>query len=216
MMGGLGVVNNLDLSFLVGCEDGSVPSVTGRAGGSIALRNQHTYLLDFMSALPFATMAPDYASVKSGIPTDGRVGVLSKTGEVYGVFVQGGSSVNLTLDLPANTYTAAWYDTKNGQWLAQTTFSHGGGNKSLSSPSYNEDIALKIQKGSQLTGIDMRSWTFVRRDGLAVGMMPQLNLLYDVQGKIIGGGRQAPGMYVRNGMRVLSITGMRPAGDLTK
>ena len=37
-------------------------------------------------------------------------------------------------------------DTKTGKIVKTERFTHGGGSKSLGSPAYSEDIALRIQR----------------------------------------------------------------------
>ena len=48
--------------------------------------------------------------------------------------------------LPAGTYTAEWVNTKTGKVDKKETFQHGGGNRTLYSPKYVDDIALRIQR----------------------------------------------------------------------
>ncbi|MBI5477313.1 MAG: hypothetical protein HY906_00570 [Deltaproteobacteria bacterium] len=51
------------------------------------------------------------------------------------------------MELPAGSYRAEWVNTKNGNVDKTEDFAHGGGNKTLASPGYSEDIALRIRSG---------------------------------------------------------------------
>lgn len=53
---------------------------------------------------------------------------------------------NLLVDLPTGSYKAEWINTKTGGVDKAETFTHAGGNRKLTSPSYVEDIALRIKR----------------------------------------------------------------------
>jgi len=53
-------------------------------------------------------------------------------------------TTQLELDLPAGSYRVEWIDTKTGQAVKQERFSHKGGGRTLASPQYTEDIALRV------------------------------------------------------------------------
>jgi hypothetical protein len=73
------------------------------------------------------------------------VRVLAQKGKAYAVYVRGGEHrVTLTLELPAGRYEAEWVDVKTGERLGGQGFHHGGGAVELASPSYAEDVALRI------------------------------------------------------------------------
>jgi hypothetical protein len=54
----------------------------------------------------------------------------------------------LTLDLPEGVYKASWMNTKSGEIDNSEEFHHEGGPRTLSSPSYTEDIALLVRRAS--------------------------------------------------------------------
>jgi hypothetical protein len=55
---------------------------------------------------------------------------------------------SLTLDLPDGVYKASWMNTKSGEIDDSEEFRHEGGARTLSSPSYTEDIALLVRRAS--------------------------------------------------------------------
>ncbi|MCC6819425.1 MAG: hypothetical protein IT579_01735 [Verrucomicrobia subdivision 3 bacterium] len=52
--------------------------------------------------------------------------------------------VDLTLELPAGDYRAEWLDPKNGTVTRREDFQHRGGDKTLTSPAFTEDAALRL------------------------------------------------------------------------
>ena len=48
------------------------------------------------------------------------------------------------LGLPAGSYRAEWIDTKDGGSAGGEQFEHSGGSRSLESPTFAGDIALRI------------------------------------------------------------------------
>ena len=55
--------------------------------------------------------------------------------------------VALVMDLPAGAYRAEWVNTLNGDVEKEERFRHGGGPRTLTSPAYAEDIALRLRRG---------------------------------------------------------------------
>ena len=168
MLAGGGVYDHLDFSFTVDRPDGSTVSLPAGTpgGGGPALRRQLRVLKELMESIDFIRMKPHAATVKSNYFTlpkaDGRqeplkanVRTLSEPGEAYAVYVEGGAQAELILELPAATYKSEWIDTKTGGSTKTETFDHAGGNKTLTSPPYSEDIALRVKrqppKSSNLT-----------------------------------------------------------------
>jgi hypothetical protein len=52
--------------------------------------------------------------------------------------------LNLKLELPPGAYRAEWIDPKTGERNKSEDFGHAGGDKTLASPVFTEDIALKL------------------------------------------------------------------------
>jgi hypothetical protein len=50
----------------------------------------------------------------------------------------------LRVDLPHGTYQAEWINVLDGTTAGSERFEHAGGEKSLTTPKYQDDIALRI------------------------------------------------------------------------
>ena len=57
-----------------------------------------------------------------------------------------GSEAKLIVELPKGTYRAEWVNTKTGKLDKTETFRHANGNRTLLSPKYVDDIALRIRR----------------------------------------------------------------------
>jgi hypothetical protein len=55
-------------------------------------------------------------------------------------------SFELLIDLPSGTYTADWVNPKTGATDKSQNFSHAGGGRSLGSPIFSDDVALRIKR----------------------------------------------------------------------
>src|SRR5205823_1661862 len=74
------------------------------------------------------------------------VRVLAEPGKAYAVYVKGGSRAELVLMLPAGSYQAEWVNTLTGKVDKREVFAHAEGNKTLQSPVYAEDVALRVKR----------------------------------------------------------------------
>ena len=151
ILAGGGVYDHLDLSFTTDRPDGSaVPLPSGTpGGGGPELRRQLQILKEFIEGYEFIRMKPADTMIKTTRASQATVRALAEAGEAYGIYVNGGTQAELILELPTGQYQADWVNTKTGKIDKAETLSHDGGSRSLSSPRYSEDIALRIvrQKG---------------------------------------------------------------------
>ncbi len=157
IIAGGGVYDHLDFSFTPDHEDGlAVPLAAGTpGGGGPDLRKQLAVLKQFIESVEFIRMMPSDAAIQSSSirPAEDEqrsqqkptVRVLAEAGQAYAIYVNGGTQAELLLDLAAGTYTAEWVSTKNGRVEKHESFQHTAGIKSLSSPEYKEDIALRLR-----------------------------------------------------------------------
>lgn len=145
LLAGGSVYSNLDYSFTVGHEDGTAKN-KAPGGGSPALHAQLHILKDFVHSFDFLRMTPEPGVVKGGVPEKGAVHVLAQHGREYAVYVRGGEQTKLVLDLPAGRYRASWLDTKSGVTAGEAAFDHAGGERTIASPNYREDIALAVRR----------------------------------------------------------------------
>ncbi|MHC4331116.1 MAG: cellulase family glycosylhydrolase, partial [Planctomycetota bacterium] len=143
IIAGGAVYDNLDYSFTVGHEDGTA-KINAPGGGGAILHKQLGILADFINSFDFVKMKPDNSVIKSGIPDKATARALVQNGRAYVIYINGGSKAKLELELPRGNYRAEWLNTKTGKIDKKQTFEHTGGNKTLPSPLYNDDIALRI------------------------------------------------------------------------
>lgn len=148
MMSGGSLFNHLDFSFTTTREDG-ISAASAPGGGGPAIRRQLGILRWFLESMPLVRMVPQAGLVTSGIPSGGTAIALGSPGEAYGIYLRGGTQSNLVLNLPAGTYRGEWIDPRSGAAASViATFTHGGGTRSFPSPTYLEDIGLRLFGGT--------------------------------------------------------------------
>jgi hypothetical protein len=146
--------NNLDYSFTYKHPRGTFLEYNSPGGGSPSLRKQLKILKDFIDSFNFVRMMPDNSIIKgvqissplSGTPAQANITAraLVEVGKKYAIYVNGGTKVELKISLPKGHYCAEWVNTKTGRIEKTEEFDHPSGNKTLVSPDYKEDIALRI------------------------------------------------------------------------
>jgi ribosomal protein S17E len=141
LIAGGGLFNNLDYSFAVGSEDGTAVN-RAPGGGSTDLRKQLKILSDFLHYFDFIKMKPDYEVVVQAPGAIARA--LSEKGRQYAIYLKNGTGCDLKVNLPKGIYSAEWISTLNGNVAKSEKIKSRGGPLILTSPSYSEDIALKI------------------------------------------------------------------------
>jgi hypothetical protein len=154
ILAGWGVYDHLDLSFTPQREDGmAVPLPPGTpGGGGPEIRKQLALLKRFIESFDFIRMKPDLSVVQSPLSGDVSIQVLAEPGRAYAIHIKGGTRADLALGLPGGSYAAQWIDTKTGIVMKAEQFEHDGGSRTLTSPIYSEDIALRVKrrlKGTQ-------------------------------------------------------------------
>lgn len=158
IVAGGALYNNLDYSFTAAHPDGTFLDYRSPGGGSPALRKQLSILRDFMDALDFVRMKPDNALLAK-VPAGLEARVLGETGLAYAVYLHQSlpkkpdlaklgrvRQAQLGLHLPQGHYQAEWVNTQTGSVDKQETFEHKGGTKSLTSPEFVVDVALRIRR----------------------------------------------------------------------
>jgi hypothetical protein len=141
IIAGGGLFNNLDYSFAVGYEDGTAAN-KAPGGGSHELRNQLKVLSDFIHSFGFIKMQPDQKTILLASGSVARV--LSDPGKQYAFYLNNGTKCELKLDLPKGNYKADWISTLDGKIVRSESLKHSGGELSMTSPDFRDDIALKI------------------------------------------------------------------------
>lgn len=158
ILAGGALYNNLDYSFTPAHPDGTFLDYKSPGGGSPSLRQQLAILKRFVEELPFLKMAPDTDTVQ-GVDPKFTTTCLSKKGEVYAVYIhvplpnkpknlaehlRKDTKVAIKMNLPKGQLEIRWLDTKTGNWVASESQKHEGGTLSLTSPVFDDDIALRI------------------------------------------------------------------------
>jgi hypothetical protein len=156
LLAGGGVYSNLDYSFSCKHPDGTATVTTSPGGGGPALRRQLQILKEFMDGLDFVSMRPDNGVIKGGHITAPLAGnppeakatarALATPGRVYAVYVRGGTQATLDMAMPAGKYRAEWINTRTGAVDRTEDFEHDGGTRTLASPAYRDDIALRVRR----------------------------------------------------------------------
>ncbi len=144
MLAGGAVYNHLDYSFTVQHPDGTATFTRSPGGGGPALRGQLAILKRFIESFDFPRMRPEPGVITSGVPTDATARALVEPGRAYAIYLNGGTRADLALALPKGRYHAEWLNPRTGEVDRQEEFEHHGGEVTLASPPYKEDIALRV------------------------------------------------------------------------
>jgi hypothetical protein len=136
----------LDWSFALDDPTGSgkVEQPGGRYNG-VELRKQLKTLKDFIHSLEFIRMIPNN-SIVQGLPQGATAYALVEPGRAYAAYIMDGEKLNLSLDVGAGRYRAEWLNPRTGVIDKTQELQHTGGKLILNSPSYVEDIALRLKK----------------------------------------------------------------------
>jgi hypothetical protein len=142
LLSGGGLFNNLDYSFTVGHEDGSDAQPESPGGGGRTLRRQLRVLAEFLNGFDLARLGPGCdAIVRSpGVVAFG----LATRGVQYAFYLRGRAPAELTIDLPPGAYRAEWVDVLDGSVVRSEEIEHAGGARTIASPDFDEEIALRI------------------------------------------------------------------------
>lgn len=153
MLAGGAVFDNLDYSYTVKHPNGTARLTTSPGGGGPKIRRQLQILKEFLDGFDLIRMKPDNGVV-SGVtviePLDGNVAkaaiveALAERGKAYAIYICGGARVDLTIKIPAGEYQAQWINTRTGKVVKERSFSQVAASRTLRSPVYFEDIALRI------------------------------------------------------------------------
>jgi len=154
MVGGGASFNQLNGLFTADNPTGNTPDNRRLLAGLKVLK-------EFIEGFEFARMRQDKKFIVSGVPPGAFCRGISEPGKQYALYLhhsvvmgrghgyratRGNYSANLALDLPKGTYKADWIDPATGSVVGSTTLEHKGGERTLSSPTYSVDIALRMKR----------------------------------------------------------------------
>ena len=146
MLSGGGIYNNLDYSFAAGDENGTLVSSSPGHGGA-SYRAQLGILKNFIESFDFIRMKPaPMVVVKSpGVVTKALV----EPERQFAIYCDGSNNEGrcvLALDIPPGIYHAEWINTRTGGHSGIRDFTHTGGIFIITSPEYQDDIALYLRR----------------------------------------------------------------------
>jgi hypothetical protein len=116
-------------------------------------------LKGFIYSFDFLKMVPDKGFLVSGVSSPQYHRAISEPGKQYALYIHhssekvGGAYTvvpgqyreDLVLNLPTGHYLAEWIDPATGAVLGRVDIVHEGGQRTLTSPTYGVDIALRVK-----------------------------------------------------------------------
>jgi Cellulase (glycosyl hydrolase family 5) len=152
ILAGGGLFDNLDYSFTTDTEDGTFKIEPGQpGGGGDKLRDQFKILANFMKSLDFVNMRPlNDARIsiddQSGLIVTG----LEENDDILALYLHRKDASNaisvIEVELSAGSYNMIWTDPKKGTQKVASMTSKKKGWIKITTPSFSEDLALKIVK----------------------------------------------------------------------
>ena len=120
-------------------------------------------LKQFIYSFDFVRMAPDKSFLVSGVSSPEYHRAISEPGKQYALYIHHSSPKldgaytvmpgeyreDLVINLPAGRYRADWVKPATGEVLQTATFTHNGGIRTLTTPKYEVDLALRIKLAKQ-------------------------------------------------------------------
>ncbi len=147
LMAGGAVFDHLDYSFTTDREKGTNRVVEPTpGGGGPKFRSQLQVLKQFIEGFDFVKMAPDAKVIARVAPAKTSARALSEPGKAYAIYIHGETRAELTLDLPDGHYAAEWLNPRTGKVEASQELRSRGGRVDVTSPHYEEDIALRVRR----------------------------------------------------------------------
>jgi hypothetical protein len=155
LLAGGALYNNLDYSFTTKVADGTFVDYKSPGGGSPALRKQLGILKRWLEGFDFLRMRPDRRIVRSGVPDGYQSWALIEPGKQAAVYVHRTLGkgkppaipelkAELVLDLAEGAWRAEWLNPRTGAVDKSEDLPAAPGPRTLSSPPFSEDIALRL------------------------------------------------------------------------
>ena len=144
MLSGGSTFDALDYSFTTASPDGTDHEPNGPGGGSPVLRKQLGILQRFLSSFSLESLSPN-ANVVVGAEGVTPHALSTPRGD-YAIYLDGRGPSNLTLLLPAGRYKTEWLNPQTGSLTAGNEFSSDGKKMTISTPAFENGIALRIAR----------------------------------------------------------------------
>ncbi|MFI5379112.1 MAG: putative collagen-binding domain-containing protein [Tepidisphaerales bacterium] len=153
ILAGGAIYSSLDYSFTPKTPTGTLRDYKSPGGGSPELRQQLGHLRRFIEGFDFVNLKPMNGIIRGGQVTMPLVGgktqnssvrILGQEGKAYAIYIRGGTSARLELDVPSGNYTVQWLSPRTGQWEKTDNIEATGFPMRIASPNYTEDIAAKV------------------------------------------------------------------------
>jgi len=145
LMSGGGLFNNLDYSFYVGYEDGTL-NQKAPGGGSTLLRKQLVILRKFFESLDFVHFSPDREVV--ALSPNAYSYAMSNHKDKFAIYTTGVAK-SLHLIVPAGEYRVQWLDPADGTRVSEKTVQAQAPVTVLAMPDYTSDITVSLTKVNQ-------------------------------------------------------------------
>ncbi|MEZ6059082.1 MAG: hypothetical protein R3C19_01840 [Planctomycetaceae bacterium] len=129
------------------------------------MRRQLGILKSFLEEFDFVSMKPDESTVRAVSP-ELTTTVLSRRGEAYAIYLHVPLSgkpgdlagvlrdipeATVKLNLPAAEYSIKWVNPLTGDIAKPESRQHAGGELTLTSPPFSNDIALRVVRSTSRT-----------------------------------------------------------------
>lgn len=147
LLAGGALFNHLDYSFAAGHEDGSFAyPPTQPGGGNAKLREQFTFLGDFLRGFDPVPLRPAQDLIAGGVPDQARAWLLAEPGKQYALYLTAGPASTLLLRVPDGRYRVEWFKPTGGKRLETRAIEAAGGTVALPTPPPDPDLALKMTR----------------------------------------------------------------------
>ena len=147
MLAGGSIFDALDYSFSPGHEDGQDLEPNGPGGGSPTFRHQLRILREFLNKFSLVDLHPDTTVVKHAAGVVAHA--LSNPGREYAIYLDGKGPTEVMLALPSGNYKAEWLNTKTGAIDKSEDVQADGEDKTLTSPAFDNGIALRLTRAGK-------------------------------------------------------------------
>ena len=146
LMSGGGSFNNLDYSFAVGHEDGTL-SQNAPGGGSPQLRKQLLILRKFFEALDFVNFSPDKDVV--ALSPGAYAYAISNRKDKFEIYLTG-IAKTLRINIPVGEYQVRWLNPASGTIVEEKTIQAQASGTTIEMPDYSIDMTVSLTKIDKL------------------------------------------------------------------